>query len=136
MERQQRRRQMMTGKRGFTLLELLMVVIIIAILAAIALPQYFRTVERSRSGEALQVLAAVRGSQLRYYAQYLGYATAVANLDIDVPASTSWNFTSTVSSNLIGAARNGVANANVNMNVISGSVCSSNTSYGLANSCP
>ena len=126
----------MKNKRGFTLLELLMVVIIIAILAAIAMPQYFRTVERSRSGEALQVLAAIRGSQLRYYAQYLAYGAGVANLDIDVPANATWNFTAVPSSNLIGASRNNVANAVVNMNVVSGSVCSTNTYYGLLNSCP
>ena len=128
--------QAMTSNRGFTLLELLMVVIIIAILAAIAMPQYFRTVERSRSGEALQVLAAVRGSQLRYYSQYLAYASAVGNLDIDVPTSTAWTFTSTVGSNLIGATRNITNGSAVNMNIISGSVCSSNTSYGLSASCP
>ena len=56
--------------RGFTLTELLFVVLIIAILAAIALPLYFRSVERARSAEALTNMAAIRtGEQLHHVEQ-------------------------------------------------------------------
>jgi len=46
-------------KKGFTLIELLVVVLIIGILAAIAVPQYQKTVERSRAAEAMLIVSTL-----------------------------------------------------------------------------
>lgn len=71
---------------GFTLLELLMVVIIIAILAALALPGYFRAVEKSRSSEATIALGQLRGATQRYCVEQNGtYPTAFTDLDVENP---------------------------------------------------
>jgi len=70
-------------KTGFTLLELLMVVIIIAILASLALPQYLRTVAKARRSEALNVLATLRSAEQRYKAQASIFSDNFGRLDLD-----------------------------------------------------
>ncbi len=47
-------------KRGFTLLELLIVIIIVGIMATLGLTQYTAVVERSRGSEARQILGQLR----------------------------------------------------------------------------
>ena len=78
------------NKSGFTLLEIIIVIIIVGVLASLALPRFFSTVEFSRSQEALSTIAAIRGALERCYLSKGGNYTACAlgNLDIDNPASS------------------------------------------------
>lgn len=53
-------------RQGFTLIELLVVVIIMSTLTAIALPQYRRAMDRSKSAEAMQMLPAIFEARERW----------------------------------------------------------------------
>ena len=55
------------GKRGFTLLELLIVVIIVSILASVALPRFTKMTRRARSSEAASMVGSILTAESLYY---------------------------------------------------------------------
>jgi type IV pilus assembly protein PilA len=56
-------------RKGFTLVELAVVIVIIGVLAAFGVPQFLKSVERSKAAEAFNYLAAVRAAQERFLAK-------------------------------------------------------------------
>jgi type IV pilus assembly protein PilE len=72
----------MQKQSGFTLMELVMTVAIIAVLAAIALPLYTRYVIRSGRTDARAALTEVAARQERYRYGNPGYATTLAQLGL------------------------------------------------------
>ena len=98
-------RRMEMGQRGFTLLELLMVVIIIGIMASVALPQGVRMMERQRAGEAMRILGSIRSAQHRLAEinENPGtYVTNILKLDTGVPFPMKyWTFGAAAANNTL-----------------------------------
>lgn len=77
---------------GFTLLELIIVVILIGILASIGIVVYLNAVEQARATEAWVNLSSIINSEKRYYLEYNSYAPALTDLDIEIPTSQNFTF--------------------------------------------
>ncbi len=89
--------------KGFTLIELIIVVIVIGILATVAVPQYLRAVERAKGGKARHALALIAQGEKMYRAENDTYiagadkATINTNLAsfvelADVANDVDWNY--------------------------------------------
>lgn len=77
--------------KGFTLIEVLAVVLILGILTAVAVPQYKRSVERARIAEARPMMKALYDATDRYITEYQAnnggkYPTSIAVSKFDVEA--------------------------------------------------
>jgi type IV pilus assembly protein PilE len=82
----------LSTKKGFTLLELLVVIIIIGVIVSLALPNFFRLIEFSRGNEALNASISLRSAIERCYMRNnQSYTTCVtmANLDIADPGAAT-----------------------------------------------
>jgi prepilin-type N-terminal cleavage/methylation domain-containing protein len=74
-------------QKAFTLLELIIVIIVVGILAALGLNQYTRVSEKGKTPEAKAILGAARVSELTYYLEKGAYATSYSDLGVTVPTS-------------------------------------------------
>jgi prepilin-type N-terminal cleavage/methylation domain-containing protein len=80
--------------RGFTLIELMVVIVIIAILAAVAIPKFLDASQKAKVSEFPTQLTAIYTGQIAYHADKGYYVTTFANLKdsagIDVSSSSRW----------------------------------------------
>lgn len=79
-------------RNGFTLIEVLVVVLIIGILTSVALPQYQKAVLKSRFAQAKITARAIADAEEVYYATYNTYTRNIEALDVSLPPTTKTHF--------------------------------------------
>lgn len=71
--------------RGFTLVEVLITLVVVALLAVVALPAFKDSIRKSRRSEAFAALSAVQQAQERWRSTRPAYASELTALPTDDP---------------------------------------------------
>ena len=82
-----------TMKKGFTLIELMIVVAIIGILAAIAIPNFLKFQARSKQGEVKSNLKALGTAEKSYYQENDEYTSCVRNMGFNPERGNRYRYT-------------------------------------------
>jgi prepilin-type N-terminal cleavage/methylation domain-containing protein len=77
------------GKRGFTLVELLIVVAIIGVLSTIGVPTFRRMIQKSKKSEAKVNLGGVYTTESAFYAEYNYYGNNLTRMGFEIDGSAS-----------------------------------------------
>src|SRR3990172_8021932 len=92
------------SKKGFTLIELMIVVVIIGILAALAIPRFMRATTKSKQAEAKQILKQIYVMERAYRQEkdvywitgnsaYAGAPNAFSDIGVEIMATARYTFT-------------------------------------------
>lgn len=73
--------------RGFTLIELVIVMVVVGILAAIAVPSYTAQMRKGRRAEAHSALMQIQSAQERWRTNNVQYSGTLAALGVTTPTS-------------------------------------------------
>ena len=78
---------------GFTLIELMIVVAIVGVLAAIALPAYQTSITKSRRSVAQQLMLDIVTKQERFILDMRAYTNLFSNAGLNLPSIDDWDCT-------------------------------------------
>jgi type IV pilus assembly protein PilA len=87
--------QRIRNRKGFTLVELMIVVAIIGILAAIAIPNFLQFRLKAKTSEAKSNLGAIRSTEVAYFAEWnfwvAGQTVTPAHTAAEAGTKKNWN---------------------------------------------
>ncbi|OGJ87619.1 MAG: hypothetical protein A2268_04230 [Candidatus Raymondbacteria bacterium RifOxyA12_full_50_37] len=87
-----KRRTPLLNQKGFTLTELLAVIIIIGVLAMIAIPKYMSVVSKSKVAEFKPILRQLYTLEQSHFDEYGKYTSDLETLSFDVPKSEFFDY--------------------------------------------
>jgi type IV pilus assembly protein PilE len=79
----------MRPQRGFTLIELMIAVVVVAILAAVALPSFMDSIRKSRRSDAFGALSNIQQAQERWRANNAAYTAELGASGLNIPTTTA-----------------------------------------------
>ena len=81
------------GRRGFTLIEMMITVAIIAILSAIAYPSYLAYLRRGNRSQAEQLMMEISSKQVQYFLDARAYTATIGTGGLNIPGRDNWTCT-------------------------------------------
>ena len=96
-------RQQTFKQQGFTLVEISIVIIILAIITSLVFPSYKKLVGKAKQTEAKTTLQAIYTAQKLYFAENNKYATSLTDLDIEIPSDARYSYSNSALTNIFSA---------------------------------
>ncbi len=86
------------NRKGFTLVELMVVIVIVGILAAVAIPKFTHASHKAKASEFPTILAQIFTAEAAYEAETGSFTTSFTSLNMSDPTNASTYFTYSIPS--------------------------------------